>query len=310
MNDAVQDPHKLDEFEFTQRIEKLYDQAWELTQDREFKAKYSHVFSELRFIATSIKDDPDLQNLQEQTQKFLDNFTFNDANGKRQFNVDLVTQLRQLVVPMFIAQLDQIPVPPIQGSTDEYDYYFDNLVFSGRDIIPEMVEIHTRSDLAINLHKLETEQARSRALLQVTNIKPKFSDIHFKFDRKTFPKISDEGMANLALSGNTGITIKILLDLSEREGLPYFSLSQAYVDIDKLDVEIISAHHEVLIKLFKTLYQTRVKSMIEENIALKIREAFNKIENGINELFLRYPPSRLKEAISNQPTAVLQAIQS
>jgi len=308
LQDTLDSPEKLDEYDFTQRVEKLIDDANSLAQQPEFKDKYNHVFGELRVIAASIKDDPDLKNLQEKTTEFLNNFTYQDTQGTH-FNTDLVLQLRQLVIPLFISQLDSILLPPIIGSNEDYDYCFDNLHFSGRDILPEMIEIHTRSDFKFNLQKLEADQARSFALLQVSHIKPKFQDIAFRFTRKTFPQLSDQGTANVAVTGE-GITFKIILELSEKQGTPFLTLKRVFVDIASLQIDIKTSQHEFLTGLFTSLYEASLKNMIEQQISQKIQSIFDTIQSGVNDLFARYPPSRLKAALSQDPAEIFQAIQS
>jgi len=295
LRDSFQKPDQLNEFEFTRKIEALIDEANQISQQPEFKSRYLSVMSELRFILNSIKDDPDVCNLQEKTRNFLDNFTYIDEQGKKRFNSDLLLQMRQFIVPLLFAQLENIPIPPIEGSNEDYDYYFDNMVLHGQEIFPDMIEMHSRSDAAINLKNLAAEEARNRAEISVSNIKFNISDIHFKFNRKTFPKLSDEGLASVHVEGDTGVSLKILLDFYMQENTPHVKLSKVKFDIEKLKIDIQQATHQFLLKIFASIYQTRTKKMIEDATEKKIHEIFQKLEEGINNLFSRYPPSKWKE---------------
>jgi hypothetical protein len=308
LREVFQNPHCVDEYEFTRRSEELVNDANALARDPQFKAKYSHVWSELSFIVQSIREDPDLSHLQEQTKIFLDNFTTTDANGQRQFNTDLMKELQTFIVPLMLSQLDNIPLPPVEGSNAEYDYYFDNMVLTGQEIIPDMVKIHTQSDTQLNVRNLSADQAESKIYLEVASIQLKISDIHFKFTRKTFPKISDEGTANMRVEGNQGFSLKLELKVEMNDqGAPQFTLKQVDADIEKLKIEIVNAKHEFLLKLFALIYQTKWKKMVEDNIELKIKEVFGRIEEGFNNIFARFPPSRLKDVVSQKATEALNS---
>jgi len=72
-------------------------------------------------------------------------------------------------------------------------------------------------------------------------------------------------------------------------------LTTINLDIDKLKIDIQEAKHEVLLKLFAAIYQTRTKMMIKQTTEQKIQEGFESIESGLNDLFARSSPSKLRE---------------
>jgi len=312
MRQVFENPNSVDEYDVTQRSEKLVNQAGQLTKDPQFKSKYTQVWSELQTIASSVRDDPDLKNLQEQTAVFLDNFTTVDANGQRQFNTDLMKELRSLLVPLFLAQLDNIPLPPVEGSNEDYDYYFDNMVLHGQEIIPDQVKFYSETEANVNVRELSSDKSQTKVFLQVASIQMKLSDIHFRFTKKTFPKLSDEGTANLSVQGDQGFSLKLQLkvELAQPENVPRFHLQTVDADIQKLKIDIINAKHEFLLKLFAGIYQTRVKLMVEQNIEQKIKEMFGKIEGGLNQVFAKFPPSKLKDVVSQKANQALNSSSS
>jgi hypothetical protein len=299
IQDSLEKPEMLDEYSFTKRTEDLIDSGRDLLNDERIRERFDGVLREARAIGDNIKQDEDIQNVQEKAQAFLENFTYVDAKGQRHFNTDLVSQMRQFVVPLFIAQLDQIPIPTIEGSNEDYDYRIENLSFSGHDIVPEMVEIHARSDLEFNVPKMEADKARTRALLKVAEIKPKMCGINFWFRRKTFPKMEDQGTANVLLEGN-GVTLRVVLDLNNSSATPSFKVARVYVDIDKLKIDITQAKHDVLLNMFTGLFSARIKHMVEKTIERKINTIFRKIETGFNDLMARYPPAQLKNIVEEK----------
>lgn len=122
IQESLEKPELLDEYSYTKRIEDLVDSGRDLLQDERWRDQFDGILREARAIGDNIKQDEDVQNVQEKAQAFLENFTYVDAKGERHFNTDLVSQMRQFVVPLFIAQLDQIPIPTIEGSNEDYDY--------------------------------------------------------------------------------------------------------------------------------------------------------------------------------------------
>jgi len=183
------------------------------------------------------------------------------------------------------------------------DYYFDNMILDGKQIIPDQVDIHTQSDVSMKIHNLSASHSKSSAFITINNIKPQVSNVHFRFARKTFPKLSDEGIANVLVQGNDGITIHISLDLMKQgtENMFQFQLGEVTVDIDQLNIEIVSAKHDFLLKVFSSVYQTRVKRLLEQKISEKIQEIFGRIQDGMNNIMAHYgSPSKLKEVITNK----------
>jgi len=299
-------PQELDEAQFVDRTKKVVRDASALTKEQDFRDKYSDVSLELRAILRSIKEDEDVKNLQVQTQKFLENFTTTDEQGNKHWDSDFLSQLRTFIVPLLIAQLDRIPIPPVDGSNEDMDYHFEGMVLDGKQVIPDQVDIHTSSDMSLKTNALSASHARSQAFLQINNIKPQVSDVHFKFHRKTFPKISDEGVCNVRVEGDSGISIRIALELLRQgtENLYQFNLTQVNADIDSLKIEIVEAKHDFLLKLFSSVYQQRVKALLERKIEEKIQQLFLRIQEGLNNMLTKYPPSKLKGMVTDKVGAL------
>jgi hypothetical protein len=299
LRDALSRPHELDENEFRGRVEKLVDDADVLSRDQELRLKYSALTAELKLIFNAIRDDEDLKRLQSATAQFVDNFLVIDAQGKKHFSPDFVQQLRQFMVPLLMSQIEKIPIPPIEGSNEDMDYYLDDMVLYGKEVLPDTIEIQTRSNVRLKMKDLTTKGS-SCAEIWIPGIKLSISDFHFKFQRKSFPKISDEGKATVKVEGDTGASMRLRVDLSMVNGAPHMTLKKVDFDIDKLKIQILDAKHDILLKMFASAYQGSIKKMIEHKTEEKISEIFQRLEAGMNDLFAKYPPSKLKEMISSK----------
>lgn len=299
IREAAEKPEQLDEYEFSQRIEKAIDNGREILQDEKLRKKYFEVIKEARLIFENIRNDKDVKNLQEKTKAFTDHFTYTDEKGEKHVNTDLVTQMRQFIIPLFVAQLDEIHVPTIEGSNEDYDYRIDNLVFSGKDIIPDKVEFDTKSHLEVDVKHLNTEQATTRAYLRISDINPKMKNIEYYFHKKTFPKLEDKGVANVVVGGE-GITIAVELEVHKKDNVPSIKVAQVHVDIDRLKIDILETKHEFMATIFKPIYKNRIKAVIKEAIENRIRSVFDKIETGFNGLMTKFPPTSVPGILKDQ----------
>lgn len=297
--DSINNPQVLDEYKLIRRVEKLVDEARDSLQDNKWREHYQRVLHESQALFNAIKNDRDVVNLTDKAQQLLTNFTFVDQNGIRHFNSDLLGQMRQYIVPLFLKQLENIPIPPIEGSTDDYDFKVENITFSGREIIPEHVEIHVRSDMDFNVPKLQTDKASTRALLKISHVKTHMDNVKFWFKRKSIPRLEDHGIADIALSGE-GATLMVLLRLSTGWEHPNFSVLKVSVDIDKIQIDIKQAQHQVLLNMITTFFQGKLKRDVENTIENRITDIFHDLESGFNELMIKYPPSRLGEMVKEQ----------
>jgi len=234
-------------------------------------------------------NDPDLQNVSSSMKNFLDNFTTTDPQtGQVMLKTDLLSEMRQILVPLFISQLDNVPIPPIDGSNEDFDYHFDNIIFNAEQVLPDRIQFNTSGNTELDSRTLSTTKSGRSAELLLTNIKPKLDKIHFQFHRKTFPKMSDDGIANAAISGD-GLNLRILLAPSlDQNNVPQFNLSDVNANIDKLDIKIVECKHDFLIPLFASLYEKRVKTIIADNIEKKVRQAFEQIQQTLNQVFSKY----------------------
>lgn len=301
LRDTFQHPDSIDEKMFVNKTEELIERGRVLMQEIRLRDEYRNILFHSRAIWENMRADPEVQNLTQKFQQFMENFTYMDENGKRQFNREVLQDLRQFLVPLMMKLFDKIPVPPNSGSNDTYDYRVENIVISGYDIVPEQVELHTSSDVSMNVHKLGADSAGAFAQMRIHNIKTKIEDIKFWFKRKSFPKIEDEGVADVILRGD-GMNVVIDFSIKGEAGAPRFHLENCHVDIDNMKVNIKEAHHDFLLKMVTTLFGGAMKRNMTRTMEEKIESVFHNMEEGMNRILQKYPPSKLKNMAQQQMT--------
>jgi len=287
-NDAIYHPQTIDEFQMVNRIESLIDEGRRLLDNEKWRNQYQNILNEWRSFFEGIKQDPHVQKLNQTTQSLLENFTWVDEKtGQRVFDTELIGQIRQYLVPLFHKHLEHIPLPPISGSTEDYDFKFENLNFSGTDILPDHIHVNTRSELDVNVNKLETDNFKSQAVLKITDIRTKLEGVHFWFKRKTIPKMEDHGIADVDLSGD-GANLDIFLNLKGNSDDGLFHVAKCNLSIDKLKIHIREAKHQILLSILTTIFQGTIKRQIEDKVEENIKQIFETLEKGMNELTKKY----------------------
>jgi len=302
VEDCIDNPQIVDNEQFYERLDDLIDRASQLLQDIKEREHYQYILDETKAIFESIKNDPDVKNLQNKIDTFVQNFMYTDEKGNRQFNGDLAGQMRKFIAPLLLKQLEHIPVPSFEGSNEDMDFKIDNLVLNGSEIIPDHVHIAIASNMDFNVKELETEKAHSKALLKVTNIKTKVENMKFWFKRKSIPKIEDHGIADVSLTGD-GANLSIYLELSAPfDEQRNFKFSRISFDIDKLQIDIKETQHTIVMPILMAVLQGKFKRDIEQAIEDKIKSVCGDIETGLNELMQKYPPTKLANIMSEQIT--------
>jgi len=203
------------------------------------------------------------------------------------FDTELIGQIRQYLVPLFHKHLEHIPLPPISGSTDDYDFKLENLNFSGTDILPDHIQVNTKSELDVNVSKLETDKFKTQMTLKITDIRTKLEGVHFWFERKAIPRLEDEGIADVDLSGD-GASLEILLNLKGNSQDGLFHIAKCDLSIDKLNIDIREAQHQILLNVLSTLFQGTIKRQIEDKVEESFKSMFESIEKGLNDLTKKY----------------------
>src|SRR5690606_7709952 len=123
---------------------------------------------------------------------------------------ELIHQMKGLMVPLIVEHLRWIPLPRIEGSNDTYDYWFDNVVFSAPDLIPDKIHVRMVSEGDFDVNALSTDNFATLVRLSEEGIRTTLKDVHFWFRRKAFPRTEDSGYATVDFTGD-GAKLDIVL---------------------------------------------------------------------------------------------------
>jgi hypothetical protein len=287
--------------QYSKRLERLIDDGRRLMNNVKYRTKYQLLLSESQALFECIVNDTDVVNLQEKAKSFLQNFAVRDkTSGEITFDTDLLMRMRKYLVPFFVELMDKIPIPVIEGSTDEYEFKLENIVFSGYDIIPEHIEIHSRSDMDLNVKDLNAEKINSFTTIKISHIMTKIENMKFWFKRKTFPAIEDSGLADVELRGNEGAKLLVDMQMLIRDNNPIFRVMSSHVEIDRLRITVTEAKHEWLLNVFAAVFETKLKETMSRSIEEKMNTLIKSLEEGFTNVVNQFPAASIKQFAKEQ----------
>ena len=68
-----------------------------------------------------------------------------DGDGNLKFKPELWRDVRQEILPAFIDELGYVPIPRIEYTDDAFDVVIENLVLSGRNLFPNIIEVRANN---------------------------------------------------------------------------------------------------------------------------------------------------------------------
>lgn len=284
---SLQNPERLKDPSRKKEFELLFDKARSLMNDPKYNRYSSDIFDNIRDLLNRFKEDETSQVLADSVRKFVQDMSL-DASGKPSIGAiqDSLQQLKNLMLPVMIKQMENIPVARIEGSTKKYDYVLDNIVFSAYDILPDYIKFNFETSLNVDMKEFSTDKAKAYLRLNMSSIKSHINNLRFAYRKKTFPKIEDEGIADVALTGD-GITINLEWEIRSYGEEPMkFFVRDVSCDIDNLKVNIKEAQHSILDKMAVKLFSGAAKTKIEDEIETNLRYFGRAVSDQLNEGFV------------------------
>jgi len=237
-----------------------------------------------REIFKAIKNDPLRNRLEADIKVLAADFVTYDKNGNATLNFDLVTQLKSLLIPLLCEHLKDVPIPRVEGSSETFDYWVDNINFSIDQLLPEHMHVHIAGDGDIDVQSLSTDQFTTRILLTARGIRSNMHNLKFWFKRKSFPKTEDEGWAEVIVGGKVGARVLIQLTFNAQRAIP-FDVHAVRFSIDELNVSISDTKHDWIYSMFISMYKSSLLEKLEIELQLRLRSIMYKINHQLNKLF-------------------------
>lgn len=325
---TMTDKHFVQSEGYKKQANKLIDEGRELGNDYYEKLEIKQLMTEARGVIKEIQNDPDLVSLRNTFKNITSDCTRLNSRGRQVLDTDTLGQLREVIAPLIIEQLAYIPIPHIQHRSKSLDWDIDGLVFSAYDVLPENIYFDTNTRTTLKplteyqkhligdivgkgRHQAEAVTSAGREKIAqdqsphefqqrfngqftiiLTNIRAVFKDVRFAFRRKAFPKMKDEGLADVTLGGK-GCTVTIKVDMDNRDlRHTFFTGGSTTVDVDKLKVHLRKTRHDGFYNFMLKLFSAAISRQIESTIAERISETMSTVVERLN-VAARRAPQRL-----------------
>lgn len=203
---------------------------------------------------------------------------------------------------MFLDALRYIPIPNIEGSNAEYDWRFENIIFSGENVIPDHVVMSTYTSFnrpAIDRRAVPVEAQGSdwdfRVHVHADRIHADLKDVRFFYRKKTgLIKLKDEGLVDIQVSGIDGLVLDLFLSPDRDDPRHTFHPDVVNVDIEKMRLDIHESKHDLMYKILGPIIKSKLRKSIESTLRDTLREAAFNLDGKFTEL-------RKKSAASETP---------
>jgi len=215
---------------------------------------------------------------------------FLSADGKPTWKPHLWSDIRDPILPQLLSAVGWVPVPRIEYSDKQVDLVIENLTVQAQNLLPNILEVDAHNYFKISAYKSIGDVNKHNIKLTLSQIQTDMRDVHFFINKKQgFPRLKDQGTADVTLSGN-GLTVTVHLEAGSspssrsKESTPVYTVKTVKAKVDKLNFAIRGSKHDVLIKILRPLATGLIKKQIQKAAEQGIRDGLEKAEVQLRDL--------------------------
>jgi len=203
-----------------------------------------------------------------------DDLSYHDTEGRVQVDTEMLGKLRSVIAPILAETLKYIPVPRIEDSNDKRDYWVDNIILCGYDVIPNNLRFQIESDSNVSLRDIETQKSYTKMIITLKEIRTELKNMEFFYHKKTFPEMTEHGRVTLRLTGD-GATLKMIFEIKQdlEDKVPKLEEGEVHFQIHKMDIEFDkgSLNHDILVPMLTTMMKNQIQLQIENEIESSLK---------------------------------------
>jgi len=246
----------------------------------------------------NFKNDEFVSVLRQHAGIVSSDLTYTDTDGRVQLDTQMISKLQSTIAPLIAETLKYIPVPRISESDENRDFWVDNIVLCGYDIVPDKIRLRIESDSCLGIRETETNYSDTRLMIELRNIRTELKDMNFFYNRKSFPKLTEQGRVTIRIGGEGASAVLLFIVTQGKEDkVPVFSKGDAFFHIEKLTIEFDkeTLTHDVLFPMITNLFKEKIKRSIEKQVEESLRnimQTFSEKLPGallqVNRPFMEY----------------------
>ena len=228
-----------------------------------YQKEFERLHKEIEYLNDGIQNDSGVIQLQNDFEKLVRDL-FVDENGNAKIHSELLHDL-QVIVPALVKKLRRLPLPDIDLCDEESDLKIRNAVLDCGDIAPSYFRFTLQGDV-------EGSLVRNYIQVIVSKIRAKIIGADFYYNKKTFPKITESGRADLSIYGKNGMTIGFEICPYDNHGESKLILRRNLCKISQLNLRLRNTDHDILYGMLSPIINAVVKTRIENIIKETLKD--------------------------------------
>jgi hypothetical protein len=268
--------------EFKSKSKELAHRGRDLIREFKEKEDFDPFFDTANDLIENIKNDELLSILRENAGVVQADLSYEDSEGRLQVDTDLLSKLKNVVVPYVSEAIKYIPLPRIESHTSERDLILDNVILCGYDIIPDKIKFHLESDTEVSIRDVEVKGTSTNLVITLKDLRTELKNVDFYYKKKTFPTLEDKGKVTFSFKGNGArLEFRYVVEQGPNDKFPQMKKGYASFDISNLsiDFDTNTINHDILVPMLTQMYKLQIKQEIEREIENSLKGFAEKLGN-------------------------------
>ena len=260
-------------------FEKLRERIASLKSESSVPKDLDNTLQHAQKAFRSLFDDPHVAALKHTTGNIVSLL----SPENRIVNKDLLEDLIQVFIPLFIQAIQYIPIPRIEVSVPEMDLLLENLVLepgatvNQTSFLPFRFLAKAQNDLEIRkAHTHRTVASTKNTItIAVHGLSIKGEEIGFWLrSRFGLLSLADEGIASFELD-ERGLDIELDVEVGKDRLEKILSLKKVRVHVHKLNYQLRKSKFSLLTWLLKPLLRPILRKVMEKQLATAIADGLH-----------------------------------
>jgi len=268
----------------------LASRGRQLVQEKRYEDELNDVLNSANTILDNIQKDEFVTVLRHHAGLVAEDLSYVDTEGHVQVDTEMLGKLRSAIVPVLAESLKYIPIPRLEDSNENRDYWVDNIVLCGYDVVPDNVRFQIESDSEVSLRDIETKTSYTKLVITLKEIRTELKNLEFYYKKKTFPEMTEQGRVTLRLTGD-GATLQMIfrVDQGPEDKVPVLGDGEVHFQIHKMNIEFDkdSLKHNILVPMLTNLMKNQIQLQIEKDVEANLEKFVKTIGDQLTESMVK-----------------------
>jgi len=268
----------------------LASRGRQLVQEKRYEDALNDVLDRANTILDNIQNDEFVTALRHHAGLVAEDLSYVDTEGHVQVDMEMLGKLRSVIVPVLAESLKYIPIPRVEDYNENRDYWVDNIVLCGYDVVPENVRFQIESDSEVSLRYIEMNKSYTKLIVTLKEIRTELKNLEFYYKKKTFPEMKEQGRVTLRLTGD-GATLQMIfrVDQGPEDKVPVLGDGEVHFQIHKMNIEFDkdSLKHNILVPMLTNLMKNQIQLQIEKDVEANLEKFVKTIGDQLTESMVK-----------------------